>query len=91
VFRRSTAGGDSKADHAVVGFDFNDQRAQHIEAEGLAALAILGIFCHGRGDVVVDPVAGALIVIIAAAATIDVGADLTDFVIGHGCVFSFDT
>ena len=42
----------------------------------LAALPILGIRAHRRGDVVVDPMRGALVVIVGAAAAHGVGANL---------------
>ncbi|MNE13287.1 hypothetical protein D3C80_1061170 [compost metagenome] len=62
------AGRDGEADHAVVGLDLDDQGAQNIDAEAAAALAVLGVLGHRRGDVIVDPVAVALIVIVGAAA-----------------------
>ena len=66
--RRLAAGGHREADRAVVGLDLDDERAEHVDAEALAALAVLGVLRHRRGDMVVDPVAGALVVIVGAAA-----------------------
>jgi hypothetical protein len=66
---------------AVLGLDLDDQGAQHIDAEAAAALAVFGIFRHRRGDMIVDPVAVALVVIVGAAAPVvlhDEGADVFD-------------
>jgi hypothetical protein len=68
------AGGHREADRAIGGLDLDDQRAQHVDAEALAALAIFRIARHRRGDVVVDPVAFALVVIVGPAAPDDIGA-----------------
>ncbi|MNX99419.1 hypothetical protein D3C86_1318650 [compost metagenome] len=77
-----TTGGHRKADHAVLGLDLDDQGAQHIDAEAAAALAVLGVFGHRRGDVVVDPVAVALVMIVGAPTLPvvfhDEGADVLD-------------
>ena len=62
------AGGDGETDRAVVGLDLDDQRAEHVDAERLAALPVLGVPRHRGGDVVVDPVAGVLVVVVGAAA-----------------------
>jgi hypothetical protein len=70
---RLAAGGHREADRAVLGLDLDDQRAQHVDAEALARLAIFRIARHRRGDVIVDPVAFALVVIIGPAAADDIG------------------
>ena len=68
------AGGHREADRAVLGLDLDDQRAEHVDAEALPRLAVFRIAAHRRGDVVVDPVAVALVVIVGAAAADDEGA-----------------
>jgi hypothetical protein len=65
-----------EADGAVLGLDLHHQRAQHVDAEALARLAILGVFGHRGRNMVVDPVARALIVIIGPAAFCGKGANL---------------
>src|SRR6185437_2998678 len=72
------ARGHREADRAVARFDLHDQRAEHVDAERLAALAILGIARHRGGDVIVDPVSVGLIVIIRAAAANDEGTHVPD-------------
>ena len=71
-----------EADDAVLGLDLNDQGAQHIDAEAAATLTVFGIFRHWRGDMVVDPVAIALVMIVGAAACAvilhDEGANVLD-------------
>src|SRR5580692_2568586 len=74
---------DGEADAAVACFDLDDQRAEHVDSERLAALPILGVACHRRRDMVVDPVAGALVVIVGTAAANREGADLADGWHGH--------
>jgi hypothetical protein len=78
------AGRDGKADRAVAGFDLHHQRAEHVDAERLPALAVLGVARHRRRDVVVDPVAFALVVVIGAAAAHGKGADVADGGHAHG-------
>ena len=41
------AGGHGEADRAVLGLDLDHERAQHIDAEALPALAIFGIAAIG--------------------------------------------
>ncbi|MNP31715.1 hypothetical protein D3C76_1248530 [compost metagenome] len=62
-----SGGGDRKTGLAVVGLHFDNQRAEDVNAEGLTRLFILRIFTHWGGNVVVDPVVGPLVVIIATA------------------------
>src|SRR5699024_11256385 len=62
------AGGDGEADGAVIGLDLDHQRAQHVQAEGLPRPGVLGVDRHRGGDVVVDPVIGALVVVVRGAA-----------------------
>ncbi|PAV66637.1 hypothetical protein WR25_23082 [Diploscapter pachys] len=73
-----------EADRAVFRLDFDHQSAQHIDAEALPRLAIFGIAAHRRGDVIVDPVARALIVIIGPRPARDKGADMLDLRQRHG-------
>ena len=75
---RLAAGRHREADRAVLGLDLDHERAEHVDAEALPRLAIFGIARHRRGDVVVDPVAVALVVIVGAAAAHDEGADVLD-------------
>src|SRR3546814_3843020 len=49
--------GDREADRAVLRLEFDHQRAEHVDAEALPRLAIVGITRHRRGDVIVDPMA----------------------------------
>lgn len=77
-------GGHGETDGAVAGFDFHHQRAEHIDAEGAAALAVFGVFAHRRGNVIVDPVAVRLIVIVRAAASQCKSADVFDGWNAHG-------
>ena len=72
------AGCDRETHRAVIGFDFHHQRTQHVDAEALAALAVFGITRHGGGDMVVDPMTAALVVIVGAAAAHHKGAHLFD-------------
>ena len=72
------AGGDGEAHGAVAGLDFHHQGAQHIDAEAAPALAVFRVLGHGRGDVIVDPVAVALVVVVGATAAKGVGAHLLD-------------
>src|SRR5699024_5495094 len=71
-------GGDGEADGAVIGLDLDHQRAQHVQAEGLPRPGVLGVDRHRGGDVVVDPVIGALVVVVRAAAGDGVGAHVGD-------------
>ena len=70
------AGGDGKAGDAVLRLDLHHQGAQHIDAEALAALAVFRIARHGGGDMVVDPVTAALVVVIGTTATHNESAHL---------------
>jgi hypothetical protein len=70
--------GDGEADRTVFGLDLDHERAEHVDAEAAARLTIFGIFRHRRGDMVIDPMAVRLIVIIRAAAAHDARADLLD-------------
>src|SRR5690606_11356733 len=62
------------------------QGAEHIDAEAAAALTVFRILRHGGGDVAVNPVAVALVVIVGASPLIgaravvfhDEGADVLD-------------
>src|SRR5699024_195570 len=72
------AGGDGEADGAVIGLDLDHQRAQHVQAEELPRPGVLGVDRHRGGDVVVDPVIGALVVVVRAAAGDGVGAHVGD-------------
>ncbi len=73
----------SKTGRSVFAFDLDHQRAQNIDAKAFAALAIFRITAHRRGDMVVDPMAFALVVIVGATAAFaaldDRRADLLDF------------
>ncbi len=75
---RFAAGGDRETDGAVRGFDLHHQRAQHVDAEALPALAVFGIARHGRGNMVVDPVPAGLVVIVGPAAAHHKGAHMLD-------------
>jgi len=77
------ARGHREADRPVARFNFNDKRTEHIDAERLAALPVLGVTRHWRGDMVVDPVIGALVVIIGAAAANGERTNVTNGVHGH--------
>src|SRR6218665_257035 len=78
------AGGDRKANRSVRCLDLDHQRAEHVDAEALAALAVLGIFAHRRGDVIIDPVVAALVVVIGAAAADGESANVLDERHAHG-------
>ncbi len=78
VGRRLAARGHSKAHASGTVLDLHHQRAQHVDAEAAAALPVLGVLGHGRGDVVVDPVAVGLVVVVGAAALEREGAHLLD-------------
>lgn len=67
-----------ETDRAVARFDLDHQGAEHIDAERLAALAILRITRHRRGNVIVDPVSIGLIVIVRTAAADDEGTHVPD-------------
>ena len=58
---------DGETHRAVIGFDLDHQRAEDVDAERLAARPVRGIARHRRGDVVVDPVAVALVMVVGAA------------------------
>ncbi|MNP33069.1 hypothetical protein D3C76_1262850 [compost metagenome] len=81
---RLAASGHGKTDGAVAGFDFHHQGAEYVDAEGAAALTVLGVFAHRRGNVIVDPVAVGLVVIIRAAASQSESADVFDGWNAHG-------
>lgn len=83
---RLAARGHGKADGAVAGFDFHHQGAEHVDAEGAATLAVLRVFAHWRGNVIVDPVAVGLVVIIRAAASQSESADVFDGWNAHGVI-----
>src|SRR3546814_1403169 len=68
-----------EADRAVLGLDLDDQRAEDVDPEALPRGAIFGIARHRRRDMVVDPVAARLVVIVGAAAAYGEGADMPDF------------
>src|SRR3546814_15702424 len=55
------------------------QRAEDVDPEALPRGAIFGIARHRRRDMVVDPVAARLVVIVGAAAAYGEGADMPDF------------
>ncbi len=57
-------GGDREAHGAVRGLDLHHQCAEHVDPEALPRPAVFGVSGHRRGDVIVDPVARALIVIV---------------------------
>jgi len=78
------AGGHRKTDGAIAGLDLDDQGAEHVQAEALPALAVLGVLGHRRCDVVVDPVAIALVVVVGAGAAQRESADVLDRGHGHG-------
>src|SRR5687767_2142443 len=64
-----TTGCDCEADSAIARLDLDDQRAEHVQAEASTTLAILLVFAHRRGDVIVDPMPTGLIVVVGATAT----------------------
>src|SRR3546814_18097717 len=68
-----------EADRAVLGLELDDQRAEDVDREALPRGAIFGIARHRRRDMVVDPVAARLVVIVGAAAAYGEGADMPDF------------
>lgn len=72
-----------ETDRAVARFDLDDQRAEHIDTERLAALTIFGVTRHRCGNVIVDPVSVGLIVIIRPAAADDEGTHVPDSRHGH--------
>jgi hypothetical protein len=78
VGRRLTAGGYRKSDRAVAGLDFNHQRAEDVDAKTLTALTVFRVTAHRAGDVIVDPMAAFLVVIVAAATSNDQRANLLD-------------
>src|SRR5260370_18049319 len=63
-----TARGHRKADRPVARFNFNDKGTEHIDTERLTALPILGVTRHWGGDMVVDPVIGAPVMITGTTA-----------------------
>jgi hypothetical protein len=75
---RLACSGDREADRAVLGFHLDDEAAEHVAAKGLPALAIFRVFRHRGGDVVVDPVVTALVVVVRAATTGDASTDLAN-------------
>ncbi len=77
------ARGHCKADGSIACFDLDDQRAEHVQAKRLPALPVLGITRHWRGDVVIDPVIGALVVVVGAAAANGERADVANGRHGH--------
>ncbi|CAI8740566.1 hypothetical protein EMIT0P218_140039 [Pseudomonas sp. IT-P218] len=87
---RLAARGHRKTDRAVAGFDLHHQGAEHVDAEGAAALAVLRVFAHRRGNVIVDPVAIGLIVVIRAAASQSESADVLDGWNAHGVIPFFN-
>src|SRR6218665_1575068 len=78
------AGGDRKAHRSVRCLDLDHQRAEHVDAEALAALAVLGVFAHRRGDVIIAPVAAALLVVIGSPAADGESANVLDERHAHG-------
>jgi hypothetical protein len=76
---------DRETHGAIARFNFDDERAEHVEPEALPALAVLLVLAHWRRDVIVDPVAAGLIVVVGAAATKREGANVLDG--GHGHSF----
>ena len=64
-----SAGRDRKSNTAIAGFDFHYQGSQHVDAKRLAALPVFGVTRHGGGDMVVDPVTLALVMVVGPAAT----------------------
>src|SRR6202035_5072329 len=78
-----TARRHRKTHRAIARFDLDHQGAEHIDAERLAALAILRITRHRRGNVIVDPVSVRLIVIVRTATADDEGTHVPDSRHGH--------
>src|SRR3954467_11656182 len=74
----------AKGDRAVVCLDLDDQRSKHVDPKGLAALPVLGIARHRRGDVIINPVTFGLVVIVSPSTPNGVGADLFDLGHRHG-------
>jgi len=75
---RLAARGYRESDRAVAGLDFNHQRAEDVDSETLTALTVLRVAAQRAGDVIVDPMAAGLIVIVAPATTNDQRANLLD-------------
>src|SRR5688572_28271036 len=80
------SGGYAEAHGAVGSLELDDQGAQYIDAEALPRLPVRGVLRHGRGDVIVDPVALGLVVVVSAAAPGDIGPNGADGGYRHSVV-----
>jgi hypothetical protein len=87
---RLAACSHGKADIAGAVLNLHHQRAQHIDAKAASALPVGRVFGHRRGDVVVNPVAIGLIVIIRTTTSQGKGTDVfDDWHLLHGALLRY--
>lgn len=63
-----TSGCNGKSHRAIAGLHLYHQRLQYVDTNAAAPLPVFWVLRHGRGDMVVDPVGIALVMIIRPAA-----------------------
>ena len=70
--------GHPDANRAVARLDLHHQRAQHIEPESLAALAVFWVDRHRARNMVINPVVAALVMVVGAPAAHSQGAHMAN-------------